>query len=64
MIFLLLKLKIQVMFLPETMDQPMPQSLEDGENFGMGNTCFSRGRQSKVSDRNDRMVPLNTIEKS
>lgn len=53
-----------VMFLPETMDQPMPQSLEDGEAFGVGNTCFSAGRKSKVADRNDRMVPLNTIEKS
>lgn len=56
------KLLCQVMFLPETMDQPMPQSLEDGETFGLGNTCFSTGRKSKVADRN--MVPLNTIEKS
>lgn len=29
-----------VMFLPETMDQPMPQSILDGENFGKGDTCF------------------------
>lgn len=55
-----------VMFLPETMDQPMPQSLEDGENFGIGDTLFTTGlgRKSKVSDRNNRMVPLNTLEKS
>lgn len=55
-----------VMFLPETMDQTMPQSLEDGENFGIGDTLFSTGlgRKSKISDRNDGMVPLKTFEKS
>lgn len=31
---------VWVMFLPETMDQPMPQSIMDGENFGKGDTCF------------------------
>lgn len=29
------------LYLPETLDQPMPQSLEDGEKFGIGDTCFT-----------------------
>lgn len=29
------------MFLPETLNTAMPQTIEDGENFGVGDTCFT-----------------------
>uniref|UniRef100_A0A8D8LZQ5 Organic cation transporter protein n=2 Tax=Cacopsylla melanoneura TaxID=428564 RepID=A0A8D8LZQ5_9HEMI len=29
--------------LPETVDKTMPQSLEDGEQFGIGDSCFTTG---------------------
>lgn len=50
------------LFLPETLGAPMPQSIEDGEKFGIGDTCFTsckkRRRDSEVYTNNREMQSL------
>lgn len=46
-----------VLFLPETNGQPMQESIEDGENFGKGDTFFTTGLGRKPVDREYSIPP-------
>lgn len=60
--FLALISGFSTFFLPETIGRNLPQSLEDGEKFGVGDNCFtncSGRRMSEASaDIPETMVPL------
>lgn len=49
-----------VLFLPETMGQILPESIEDGETFGTGDTCFTACLGGNKRGR--RKIPTNEVE--
>lgn len=52
---------VLTLFLPETLNKAMPQSIEDGENFGIGDTCFTTCFGSKLK-KESTTVPPNELE--
>ncbi|XP_026749022.2 organic cation transporter protein isoform X1 [Galleria mellonella] len=66
--FLALISGFSTFLLPETIGRNLPQSLEDGEKFGVGDTCFTNCRGRRMSNESidlpETMVPLETIEKN
>ncbi|CAG9132740.1 unnamed protein product [Plutella xylostella] len=68
--FLALASGVSTFLLPETVGRSLPQSIEDGERFGVGDTCFTNcsGRRmsedEEPADLPETMVPLEPLEKS
>ncbi|XP_030027839.2 organic cation transporter protein isoform X4 [Manduca sexta] len=65
--FLALLSGFSTLFLPETVGRSLPQSMDDGEKFGVGDTCFTncsgRPMTDSVPDIPEAMVPLDSTGK-
>lgn len=49
-----------VMFLPETLNKSMPQTIEDGEKFGIGDTMFSNMCGNNLNDEELKAISSKT----
>lgn len=58
---------VSTFLLPETIGRNLPQSLDDGEKFGVGDTCFTNCNGRRISETDaelpESMMPLETMEK-
>ncbi|XP_041979924.1 organic cation transporter protein isoform X2 [Aricia agestis] len=65
--FLALFSGFSTFLLPETIGRNLPQSIEDGEKFGIGDTCFTNCSGRRISDSSievpETMIPLDLNEK-
>ncbi|XP_050674809.1 organic cation transporter protein isoform X2 [Leptidea sinapis] len=64
--FLALLSGFSTFFLPETIGRALPQSINDGEKFGVGDNCFTNCSGRRMSDTSadipETMVPLDTVD--